>query len=118
MCLLRLRYNIRVKTSIFIVEDDPDISRLLRHHLEAEGTPSGCSLREIMSFPRRKRQRPSLFILDIMVPGKDGLELCRQIRKNEPLASIPVIFLTAKKRRSRPHSGFGTRSGRLHRQAF
>ena len=43
-----------------------------------------------------ERQRPTLFILDIMVPGKDGLELCRQIRQIPSLAPIPVIFLTAK----------------------
>ena len=43
-----------------------------------------------------ERQRPALFILDIMVPGKDGLELCRQIRQTPALAPIPVIFLTAK----------------------
>ena len=43
-----------------------------------------------------EKLRPALFILDIMVPGRDGLELCRQIRKTPSLASIPVIFLTAK----------------------
>lgn len=43
-----------------------------------------------------EKQRPTLFILDIMVPGRDGLELCRQIRQTPSLASIPVIFLTAK----------------------
>ena len=43
-----------------------------------------------------ERQRPTLFILDIMVPGRDGLELCRQIRQTPLLSSTPVIFLTAK----------------------
>src|SRR5262249_58231831 len=43
-----------------------------------------------------ERQRPSLFILDIMVPGKDGLEICRTIRQTAGLAAVPVIFLTAK----------------------
>lgn len=43
-----------------------------------------------------ERQKPSLFILDIMVPGKDGFELCRQIRQIPVLAATPVIFLTAK----------------------
>jgi len=43
-----------------------------------------------------ERQRPALFILDIMVPGKDGLEICRTIRQTSGLASVPVIFLTAK----------------------
>jgi DNA-binding response OmpR family regulator len=89
-------YNTGVKPSIFVVEDDPDISRLVRHHLEGAGFgvkvfPSGNTV--IME---SERQRPTLFILDIMVPGKDGLELCRQIRQTQSLASTPVIFLTAK----------------------
>ncbi|SRR5579871_5100441 len=85
-----------MKTSIFIVEDDPDISRLVRHHLES----AGFALRMFSSgntvIAEAEKQRPSLFILDIMVPGKDGLELCRQIRNASSLAAIPVIFLTAK----------------------
>jgi two-component system phosphate regulon response regulator PhoB len=85
-----------VKPSIFVVEDDPDISRLVRHHLEGAGFavrlfPTGHSI-----FAESERQRPTLFLLDIMVPGKDGLELCRQIRQTPSLAPTPVIFLTAK----------------------
>lgn len=87
---------IAVKPNIFVVEDDPDISRLVRHHLEGAGFavklyPTGHAV-----LAEAERNRPSLFILDIMVPGKDGLELCRQIRQTQPLATIPVIFLTAK----------------------
>src|SRR5690349_7787964 len=85
-----------MKPSIFVVEDDPDISRLVRHHLEADGFavkvfPTGNTV-----IADSERQRPALFILDIMVPGKDGLELCRQIRQIPGLAAIPVIFLTVR----------------------
>jgi DNA-binding response OmpR family regulator len=85
-----------VRPSISVVEDDPDISRLVRHHLEAAGFtvkmfPTGHTV-----VAESEKQRPTLFILDIMVPGRDGLELCRQIRQTPSLASIPVIFLTAK----------------------
>ena len=78
------------------MEDDPDISRLVRHHLEGAGFavklyPTGNAI-----LAESERQRPALFLLDIMVPGKDGLELCRQIRQTQSLALIPVIFLTAK----------------------
>jgi len=91
-----LRYNNPVKPSIFVVEDDPDISRLVRHHLENEAFtvrvyPTGMNV-----LADAERQRPALFVLDIMVPGKDGLELCRNIRQTIGLASVPVIFLTAK----------------------
>ena len=89
-------YNIPVKPSLFVVEDDPDISRLVRHHLENEGFtvrvyPTGANV-----LADAERQRPALFILDIMVPGKDGLEICRTIRQTAGLSAIPVIFLTAK----------------------
>jgi DNA-binding response OmpR family regulator len=85
-----------VKPSIFVVEDDPDISRLVRHNLENDGFavrvyPNGSTV-----IGDAERQRPALFVLDIMVPGKDGLELCRTIRETAGLAAVPVIFLTAK----------------------
>ena len=85
-----------MKPSIFVVEDDPDISRLVRHHLENDGFavrvyPNGSTV-----IADAERQRPALFILDIMVPGKDGLELCRTVRQTPSLAPVPVIFLTAK----------------------
>jgi DNA-binding response OmpR family regulator len=85
-----------VKPSIFVVEDDPDISRLVRHHLEGAGFSVKLFPTGNLVIAESERQRPALFILDIMVPGKDGLELCRQIRQTSSLASIPVIFLTAK----------------------
>jgi DNA-binding response OmpR family regulator len=52
------------------------------------------------------RQRPSLFLLDIMIPGDDGRELCRQVRAKTELASVPVIFLTAKGEEADRLSGF------------
>ena len=85
-----------VKPTIFAVEDDPDISRLVRHHLEGAGFSVRVYSTGNSVLADAERQRPTLFILDIMVPGKDGLELCRQIRQMQSLAMIPVIFLTAK----------------------
>jgi two-component system phosphate regulon response regulator PhoB len=89
-------YNILVKPSIFVVEDDPDISRLVRLHLENEGFPVRVYLNSTAVISDAERQRPALFVLDIMVPGRDGLELCRTIRQTLGLASVPVIFLTAR----------------------
>jgi DNA-binding response OmpR family regulator len=85
-----------MKPSIFLVEDDPDISRLVRHHLEAGGFAVKVFFTGSAVLGESEKQRPTLFILDIMVPGKDGLELCRQIRQTPSLAPTPVIFLTAK----------------------
>jgi DNA-binding response OmpR family regulator len=85
-----------VKPNIFVVEDDPDISRLVRHHLEGAGFAVKVFDSGHTVMAESERQRPALFLLDIMVPGKDGLDLCRQIRQTQNLAPTPVIFLTAK----------------------
>ncbi len=85
-----------MKPSIFVVEDDPDISRLVRHHLENEGFAVRVYSNGSSVIADAERQRPALFVLDIMIPGKDGLELCRTVRQTQGLAAVPVIFLTAK----------------------
>ena len=113
-----LGYNEAVKPNIFVVEDDPDISRLVRHHLENEGFavrvyPTGSTV-----LSDAERQRPALFVLDIMVPGKDGLELCRTVRQTPGLASVPVIFLTAKSSEADRILGLEIGDRRLHRQAL
>jgi DNA-binding response OmpR family regulator len=84
------------KPLIFVVEDDGDIARLICFHLDSSGYatrwfPSSWSVLE-----EAAKQPPSLFLLDIMIPGSDGLELCRQIRRTKPLETAHIIFLTAK----------------------
>ncbi|HEY6970915.1 MAG TPA: response regulator transcription factor [Candidatus Angelobacter sp.] len=86
-----------VSHKIFVVEDDADISRLVRHHLEMAGYRVRTFSNTSHVLAEAQRERPSLFLLDIMVPGGDGLELCRQIRQTgATLAGVPIIFLTAK----------------------
>jgi DNA-binding response OmpR family regulator len=86
-----------VSHKIFVLEDDADISRLVRHHLETAGYRVRGFTNTSHVLAEAQRERPSLFLLDIMVPGGDGLELCRQIRQTgTPLAGVPIIFLTAK----------------------
>jgi two-component system phosphate regulon response regulator PhoB len=79
-----------------VVEDDADIARLICFHLEV----AGYSVRSFASsqsvIEDALRDRPSLFLLDIMIPGSDGLDICRQIRHTKPLSAIHIIFLTAK----------------------
>jgi two-component system phosphate regulon response regulator PhoB len=82
--------------SIFVVEDDDDIARLLRHHLQAANFHVQAFSRATGVIEAAEDVAPSLFLLDIMVPGGSGLDLCRQIRRNGLLASVPVIFLTAR----------------------
>ena len=89
-------YNSAVKQTIFAVEDDTDISRLVRHHLEGAGYAVRTFTSASGVVAEAEKQPPSLFLLDIMIPGGDGLELCRRIRQTSSIAMVPVIFLTAR----------------------
>lgn len=81
---------------IFVVEDDEDIARLISHTLQAAGFEVHSFLTAGLVIGEAVRQTPAMFLLDIMLPGTDGFELCRHIRETPALASIPIIFLTAK----------------------
>lgn len=81
---------------ILVAEDDHDIGALLRHYLRKASfeTVLVVSGREVM--PELRRELPDLVILDLMLPGMSGLEVCRAIRADSSTASIPIIMLTAK----------------------
>ena len=82
--------------TIFVLEDDDDIARLVQHHLEAAGFAARLFHTPTNLIPDAERQAPVLFLLDIMVPGGDGLEVCRRLRQHPGLSTIPIIFLTAR----------------------
>src|SRR5215475_8530031 len=85
------------KQKIFVVEDDADISRLLLHNLEAAGYRVRTYSSTHSVIPDALKDRPALLLLDIMLPGGDGLELCRQVRQSgRTLSAIPIVFLTAR----------------------
>jgi DNA-binding response OmpR family regulator len=81
---------------IFVVEDEVDIANLLRHNLEAAGYNVQSFFSGAAVLAQAQQQRPALFLLDVMLPGMDGFDLCRQIRLNQTLSKTPIIFLTAK----------------------
>ncbi len=86
----------RLSQTVFVLEDDTDISRLVQHHLEASGFGVKVFGTPANLVPDAERQPPALFLLDIMVPGGDGLDVCRRLRSHPALATIPIIFLTAR----------------------
>jgi two-component system phosphate regulon response regulator PhoB len=85
-----------LKGTILIVDDEPDIVDMLRFNLAREGyrvlsAPSGeQALREI------QRETPDLVVLDLMLPGIDGLEVCKQLRESSATAMLPIIMVTAR----------------------
>jgi len=81
---------------IFVVEDDEDIARLISHNLQAAGFEVQSFVSGASVLTEAARELPALFLLDVMLPGADGFELCRHIRQTPTLSATPIIFLTAK----------------------
>ncbi len=81
---------------IYVVEDDPDVSQLIEHNLRTAGYDVSTFFSGAPVVPLAAQAQPALFLLDIMLPGINGFDLCRQIRQHEQLAKTPVIFLSAK----------------------
>jgi two-component system, OmpR family, KDP operon response regulator KdpE len=75
---------------IFVVEDEEDIARLIRHNLQAAGYEVQSFISGSAVLAHALREQPSLFLLDVMLPGTDGFDLCRQIRERSPVAIIVV----------------------------
>jgi len=84
--------------SILIVEDDADIAESLVYNLKREGfRPTVAESGEKgLRIALDERSRPSLILLDLMLPGMTGLELCRRLRREDASENIPIIMLTAK----------------------
>jgi phosphate regulon transcriptional regulator PhoB len=81
---------------VLVVEDEKDIVELLRYHLEREGYQCLQAADGSTALRLTRQHRPDLLILDLMLPGLDGLEVCRQLRRDAATAHIPIIMLTAK----------------------
>ncbi len=84
------------KEKILIVEDDPDIVEMISYNLKKEGYKTLSVLNGEKAVDVAKKELPHLIILDLMLPGMDGFEVCFILRKNELTAHIPIIMLTAK----------------------
>ena len=81
---------------VLVVEDDRDIAELVAHQLHKAGYASEIltSGSEVMPFVRERV--PALVVLDLMLPGRNGLDVCRSIRADPKASSVPIIMLTAK----------------------
>jgi DNA-binding response OmpR family regulator len=91
---------------IFVVEDDRDIAELIAHYLTREGHETEL-LAHGGEAPRRVRETsPDLIILDLMLPGLDGMVVCQALRADPMTAAVPIIMLTARGEESDKVQGF------------
>ncbi|GAB4451378.1 MAG: hypothetical protein OHK0029_00430 [Armatimonadaceae bacterium] len=81
---------------ILVVEDDPNILRQIEFNLQTHGYAVETAVNGVDALKKMMLSRPTLLITDIMMPEMDGYELVSSVRKDEQLADVPVIMLTAR----------------------
>jgi two-component system, OmpR family, phosphate regulon response regulator PhoB len=81
---------------ITLVEDEPDIAEVLRYNLEREGFRVATERRGDTALEAIRRDPPDLVLLDLMLPGLDGLELTRALKRHDSTARLPIVMLTAR----------------------
>ena len=81
---------------ILLVDDDVDICRTIPHNLTQAGHQVICANNGVEALQFLHGQRPALVLLDIGMPGLDGIQICRQLRHDPATASIPIFFITVR----------------------
>jgi DNA-binding response OmpR family regulator len=84
------------KSRILVVDDEPDLVELVRHHLAREHYDVVTAADGETGLAEARRKIPDLVVLDLMLPGIDGLEVCRRLRADTRTQHIPIVMLTAK----------------------
>ncbi len=84
------------KERILVIEDEEDILALIHFNLVKAGFLVECAMTGEEGFSKVREYNPNLILLDLMLPGMDGLEVCRRLRQAPDTQDIPIIMLTAK----------------------
>ncbi|MCB2230923.1 response regulator transcription factor [bacterium] len=84
------------RQSILVVEDEEDIRELINYNLTREGFQVEAVATGEDALQSLKKTTPDLVLLDLMLPGVDGLEVCRRLKNNAGTSSVPVVIVTAK----------------------
>ena len=107
-----------MKANILIVEDEEALTLLLRYNLEAEGYAVDTAARGDEADLLLKERSPDLVILDWMLPGLSGIELCRRLRTRPETKRLPIIMLTARGEESERVRGLATGADDYHVKPF
>ncbi len=103
---------------ILIVDDEKDIVDLVAYNLEKEGYETLKALDGEKALQLVRTKAPDLVVLDLMLPGIQGLEVCKRLRQDPSTAWIPIIMLTAKGEEIDKVLGLEVGRRRLHHQAL
>lgn len=81
---------------ILVVDDEAVLIEAIAYNLEQSGYQVVTAMDGLSGLELARKEQPDLIVLDIMLPGMDGLEVCRQLRREDRTAAVPIIMLTAK----------------------
>lgn len=95
------------KSKVLVIEDEPDILEVMQYNLEREGHKVIACRNGEQGLSRIRTDNPDLVILDLMLPGMDGTEVCRQVKTDPVTRAIPIIMVTAKSEESDVVLGLG-----------
>lgn len=84
------------KEHILVVEDEEDILELIRYNLAKEGYRATCAVSGEEGWIKASTELPHLILLDLMLPGQDGFDVCKRLRRDPRTQRIPIIMVTAK----------------------
>jgi two-component system phosphate regulon response regulator PhoB len=93
-------------SKVLVIDDEPDVTGLVAYHLKAKGMAVEVVNDPLRSIGIARSFLPDLVILDVMMPGLSGLQVCRMLRSDPKLKKVPIIFLTAKVEESDRIQGF------------
>lgn len=82
--------------SLLIVEDDTNIRELLTYNLQREGYSTLEADNGLQGLAMARTHKPDLILLDVMLPGMDGFQICRELERDAATAAIPILILTAR----------------------
>jgi two-component system alkaline phosphatase synthesis response regulator PhoP len=85
-----------MRTRVLVVDDEPDLLELLHYNLTKAGYDVACVLSGEEALAHVHASPPDLIVLDVLLPGLDGLEVCKALRRNATTAGIPIVMLTAR----------------------
>ena len=85
-----------VPKTIIVIDDEPSIGRVVQFKLQQEGYRVLVATDGLEGLAKVKEEKPELILLDLMMPGMDGFEVCKRLRADSATATTPIIILTAR----------------------
>ncbi len=94
-----MSYKIKIETArVLVIDDEPEITDIVETFLTESGYVVATENSSQNAVAKAREFKPQVILLDIMMPGQDGYDVCQELKKDPKLSHVPVIFLTGKDR--------------------